>query len=128
MQVQIQTRQGSEEHLLDSYRVLTASFRRSLQAQNKSPRTIQTYGEALGQFGTFIAASGMPEAVTGLHREHVEAFVAGSVRTQGSSPTDSPSVPLVRYAALTSSINSRHREMNTSRRAANDAVVLSILK
>ena len=76
MQVQIQTQQGSKEHLLDSYRVLTASFRRSLQAQNKSPRTIQTYGEALGQFGTFIAASGMPEAVTGLRREHVEAFVA----------------------------------------------------
>jgi len=33
-----------------------------------------------------------------------------------------------RYAALTSSINSRHREMKTSRCAANDAVVLSIRK
>ena len=52
----------------------------------------------------------------------------GSVRTQGSSTTVSLSMPLVRYAALTSSINSRHREMNTSRRADNDAGVLSILK
>ena len=34
----------------------------------------------------------------------------------------------VHHAALTFSINSRHREMNTCRRAANDAGVLSILK
>ena len=69
-----------------------------------------------------------PEPVLSELRAHRRRCRYGSVRTQGSSPTDSPSVPLVRYAALTSSINSRYREMNTSRRAANDAGVLSILK
>ena len=34
----------------------------------------------------------------------------------------------VRHAALTSWISCRHRDMNTSRRAANDAGVLLILK
>ena len=34
----------------------------------------------------------------------------------------------VHHAALTFSINSRHREMNTSRRADDDAGVWSILK
>jgi site-specific recombinase XerD len=76
MQVHSQAQQESDDYLIDSYRVLTKSFRRSLLAQNKSPRTIQTYGEALGQFGTFVAVSGMPDSVSGLRREHVEAFVA----------------------------------------------------
>ena len=76
MQVHSQAQQESDDYLIDSYRVLTKSFRRSLLAQNKSPRTIQTYGEALSQFGTFVAVSGMPDSVSGLRREHVEAFVA----------------------------------------------------
>ena len=53
--------------------------------------------------------------------ELADAAYTGSVRTQGSSTTVSLSMPLVRYAALTFSINSRHREMNTSRRADDDA-------
>ena len=57
-----------------------------------------------------------------------EADRSGSVRTQGSSTTDSPSVPPVHHAALTCLINSRQRDMNTSRRTANDAGVSLILK
>jgi integrase/recombinase XerC len=41
---------------------LASSFRRSLRAQNKSPRTVQGYLEGVEQFGAFLVA-------------HVEAFV-----------------------------------------------------
>ena len=56
--------------------VLAESFRRSLLAENKSPRTIQKYGEAIRIFGQFLTAMGMPTAASSISREHVEAFVA----------------------------------------------------
>ena len=65
-----------QDDLLSSYRLLTSSFRRSLLAQNKSPRTVQTYGEALTQFGDFLASQGMPQDIAHIRREHVEAFIA----------------------------------------------------
>lgn len=64
-----------EANLLDSYPLLTEGFRRALFAQNKSPRTIQTYGEALILFGRFLDAQGMPKGVGSLRREHVESFI-----------------------------------------------------
>jgi site-specific recombinase XerD len=54
---------------------LTASFTRSLRAENKSPRTIETYGEACRAFSLFLADHGMPTAIGSIAREHVEAFV-----------------------------------------------------
>ena len=36
-------------------RVLGESFRRTLVAENKSPRTVETYGEALRLFDAFLA-------------------------------------------------------------------------
>jgi len=58
------------------YPILARSFNRSLLAQNKSPRTIQSYGEAVRLFGEFLAAQGMPTNVADIHREHVESFLA----------------------------------------------------
>lgn len=55
---------------------LAQSFRRSLLAENKSPRTIQTYSEALSQFDRHLAEKGMPRLVAHIRREHVEDFVA----------------------------------------------------
>ena len=52
----------------------------------------------------------------------------GSVRTQASRTTASPTASRVRHAALTFSIKFRQQDMNTSRRADDDAMVLSILK
>ncbi|MCL5957857.1 MAG: tyrosine-type recombinase/integrase [Chloroflexi bacterium] len=66
----------TQNPLLASYQLLATSFHRSLLAENKSPRTIQTYGEALRQFGDFLVAKGMPTEPVNLHREHVEAFIA----------------------------------------------------
>ena len=67
--------QGSGETLPE----LARSFRTSLEAQNKSPRTVQTYMEALTLFGDYLARQGMPQRVSAIHREHVEAFVADLV-------------------------------------------------
>lgn len=65
----------SGDPLSNSYRVLAESFRRKLLAENKSPRTIQTYGEALERFDEFLAVHGMPVDVSAIRREHVEAFI-----------------------------------------------------
>ncbi len=58
------------------YQQLAQSFRRSLLAENKAPRTVQTYTESLNRFVAFLAGRGMPTDPTLVSREHVEAFVA----------------------------------------------------
>jgi site-specific recombinase XerD len=58
-----------------SFEALSVSFRRALQANNKSPRTVQTYSEGLRLFGQFLIAQGMPTEVENIRREHIEAFV-----------------------------------------------------
>jgi site-specific recombinase XerD len=52
-----------------------ASFARHLRAGNRSPATIKTYSKAVTQLDAFLAAQGMPRAVGGIRREHVEAFI-----------------------------------------------------
>jgi site-specific recombinase XerD len=52
-----------------------ASFHRHLRAENKSPRTIQSYLEAVELFDRYLAGVGMPRAVAAIHREHVEAWL-----------------------------------------------------
>lgn len=54
---------------------LTASFLRSLRAENKSVRTVETYGDACRGFARFLTERGMPSTVDAITREHVEAFV-----------------------------------------------------
>jgi site-specific recombinase XerD len=51
------------------------SYRRHLRAENKSPATIATYLNALQRFAAFLAARGMPTAIDGVRREHIEAFL-----------------------------------------------------
>jgi site-specific recombinase XerD len=54
---------------------LACSFERYLRAGNKSPRTIETYLEALGGFAAYLAAtSGRP--LDRARREDVEAWIA----------------------------------------------------
>ncbi len=67
---------SASKPLTDSYQLLAESFRRSLLAENKAPRTVETYLEAVGQLGTFLSAKGMPVEPTHIRREHVEAFIA----------------------------------------------------
>lgn len=54
---------------------LRDSFRRSVLAQNKAPRTIATYVAAVDMLGSFLAAQGMPQTLAHVRREHVEHWV-----------------------------------------------------
>ncbi len=55
---------------------LNASFHRSLEAENKSPRTVTAYTEALRMLDGYLAEAGMPREVGNIRREHVESFIA----------------------------------------------------
>jgi site-specific recombinase XerD len=59
----------------DSIAVNLASFLRSLRAERKSERTIETYREAVVQLDAFLRSHGMPDDLRYLRREHVEAFI-----------------------------------------------------
>src|SRR4051812_30703803 len=59
----------------DSIAVNLPSFLRSLRAERKSERTVETYSEAVLQLDRFLRAQGMPEDIRNLRREHIEAFI-----------------------------------------------------
>ncbi len=65
----------STESLNLSIEAAASSFQRHLRAANKAPRTITGYLDAVTRFGQYLAEMGMPRDVTGIHREHVEAWV-----------------------------------------------------
>lgn len=66
--------------------VLHRSFARSLRAENRSPRTLATYGEAIEQFAAYLAADpDAPERLSGIRRRHVEGFLL-HLAEQGRSP------------------------------------------
>jgi site-specific recombinase XerD len=52
-----------------------ASFSRHLRAENKAPSTITTYAKAVIQLADYLERAGMPTAVAGIRREHVESFL-----------------------------------------------------
>lgn len=54
---------------------LIPSWERSLRAANKSPRTLETYGESARQLRRFLAEQGMPTDVARIRREHVETWI-----------------------------------------------------
>ena len=58
---------------------LAPSFRRSLDAQNKSPKTIKSYMEAVFLFVDYLSRQGMRQEVANIRREHVKAFIADQV-------------------------------------------------
>src|SRR5215213_10922909 len=65
-------RQLPRGHLL----VLNRSFRRTLEAENKSPRTIEAYTDAVRLLATYCQAHGHPLVAGELQREHVQYFIA----------------------------------------------------
>ncbi len=54
---------------------LGRSFERHLRAENKSPKTVTTYGESVTQLQTYLAGEGVT-SVAEVRREHIEAFMA----------------------------------------------------
>lgn len=59
---------------LDEVAGVLPSWLRHLKAENKSPRTIQSYEESVLQFARYLAQVGMPTDMTRIGREHVEAY------------------------------------------------------
>ena len=57
-------------------RLLANSFRRSLLAANKSPKTIKAYLDGVHLFGNFLAEQECATSVSAISREHVESFLA----------------------------------------------------
>jgi site-specific recombinase XerD len=58
-------------HLL----VLNRSFRRTLEAENKSPRTVEAYTDAVRLLASYCKAHGKPLLARELRREHVQEFI-----------------------------------------------------
>ena len=59
-------------HLL----ALNRSFRRTLEAENKSPRTVEAYTDAVRLLATYCHAHGHPVLAGELQREHIQEFIA----------------------------------------------------
>jgi site-specific recombinase XerD len=73
---------------------LVSSWTISLQAQNKSPRTIGGYTESMRQFLAFLIERGMPTSVDGVCREHIETYIAHVLAQH------KPSTAATRYKGL----------------------------
>jgi site-specific recombinase XerD len=69
-------------------------FRRHLAAENKAPRTITSYVEAVHRLNEFVAGAGMPTRVSSISRDHVEAFMEDQLARLR------PASARVRYASL----------------------------
>jgi site-specific recombinase XerD len=54
---------------------LSASWRRGLTAERKSPATLSTYGTSVRLLDRFLAERGMPTSPAAITREHVQAFI-----------------------------------------------------
>jgi len=81
---------GSRETIAE----LTKSFERHLRAENKRPRTVQTYLESLAAFDRFLGEQGLPTEAGSIRREDVEAFMGDLLQRA------KPSTASVRYRAL----------------------------
>ncbi len=73
---------------------MAESFRRALVAENKSPRTVQTYLESVARFRVFLVAERLPLGIAAIRREHIEAFVTDLLARF------KPAMASVRYRAL----------------------------
>ena len=62
---------------------VTRSFSLFLRAINLSPRTQETYLEAVAQFMAFLNDRGMPTAPGNIKREHVESFIVFLLADRG---------------------------------------------
>jgi site-specific recombinase XerD len=73
---------------------LIPSFGRALRARNRSPKTISGYLDAATRLSRFLTESGMPTAIEGIGREHIEAFIEDQLARHA------PSTAATRYRYL----------------------------
>ena len=74
--------------------VLTDSFERSLWAQNRADKTVQSYLEAVRQFDVYLGDNGMPQVISNVGREYVESYIAKVLATR------KPATAANRYRSL----------------------------
>ena len=74
--------------------VIAKSWRRSLLAGNKSPKTVRTYSDALKFFSDFLEREGMPLELAMIRKPHVEAFIADQIERRKAATANN------RYRAL----------------------------
>jgi site-specific recombinase XerD len=72
---------------------LVRSFERHLRAENKAPKTVETYGDGVRQFIVHLDREGIADAPS-IRREHVEEFVAQLLATRSAATANN------RYRAL----------------------------
>lgn len=63
--------------------MLAKSFRRNLEAENKSPAKVRIYTIAGAQLAAFLHGRGMPLVVANITREHVEEWLSGLRGSRG---------------------------------------------
>jgi hypothetical protein len=73
---------------VDDLDVLVPSWRLSLEAANRAPRTIDSYLDGTRQFSAFLHEHSMPTDVSAIAREHVEAFVVHIRDTRSASTAE----------------------------------------
>lgn len=73
---------------------LSRSWQRDLRAQNKSPRTVQSYDEAIRLFTEFLVGQGMPTDVASITREHIGAFIEDQLARHSAATAG------IRYSSL----------------------------
>jgi site-specific recombinase XerD len=71
--------------LAESWQPWWNSFARGLRAEGCSPRTLETYGEALALFTAFMAERGRVPKPASVQRDQVEEFIAHLYETRKSS-------------------------------------------
>lgn len=64
------------ENITVQHHLLADSFLRALRAENLAPRTLQTYGESISQFGNYLLKRGIKPHPTNVTRENVEGFIS----------------------------------------------------
>ena len=79
----------------DDIRAEIPRFLTHLQAEHKSPRTIESYTDSARQLGAFLAENGMPILTPAIRREHVEAYLV-DLGARGRSPATAA----LRYRSL----------------------------
>lgn len=67
---------------IEGYR---ASWVRSLRAENKSPRTIETYSLAVDQLDAWLALHDGPTEVAGIERQHIEGYLGHMLDTRSAA-------------------------------------------
>jgi site-specific recombinase XerD len=72
----IQPAPGDRQLLRGHLLVLNRSLRRTLEAENKSPRTVEAYTDAVRFLASYCQAHGHPVLAGELQREHIQVFIA----------------------------------------------------